>query len=183
MCISGGWLLIYNIVIDGSSPPTSLGIESSYRGISHYNSSNMVLATSALNELRCHLSFAQLRLHCGKQHGRTFHVATLPNDSGEAVVKYFSRQTDSMPDACGSFATLPGDNSVIARNCSNWGKDGGYHIGKWGHEGMRELYKFPAFVFSKFNWATNPESDWNRWECDDFGNSVSSGDFWKIYVR
>ena len=145
----------------------------------------MVLATSALNELRSHLYFAQLRLHCRKQYGRTFHVATLANDTGEDVVKYFSRQTDTMPDACGSFATLPGDNSVLARNCSSWGKDGRYHIGKWGHEGMRELYKFPAFAFWEFNWATNPESGWNRWECDDFGNSnsVSSGDFWKIYVR
>ena len=50
---------------------------------------------------------------------------------------------------------------------------------------MRELYKFPAFVFPDFNWATNPEIGWDRWECDDFGNSntVSPGHFWKIYVR
>ena len=178
--------MIYNIVIDGtSSTPSTLGIETSYRGISHYNNNNMLIATSALKELRSHVSFTQLRFHCSKQTGHhTFHVTTLANDAGEAVVKYFSRQTDAMPDACGSFETLPGDNSVIADHCSGWGKDGGiFNVGKWGHEGMRELYKFPAFVFWEFNWATNPESGWNRWECDDFGNSVSSGDFWKIYVR
>ena len=186
LVISGGWLLIFNIAIDdSSSPPISLGIESSYRGISHYNNSNMVLETNALNELRSHLSFAQLRFHCSKRHGRTFHVATVANSTGEAVVQYFSRQTDAMPDACGSFEALPGDNSVLAGNCSSWGKVGDYHIGKWGHEGMRELYKFPAFVYPDFHWATNPEFGWDRWECDDVGNSnsVSSGDFWKIYVR
>ena len=185
--ISGGWLLIYNIVIDGtSSTPSTLGIETSYRGISHYNNNNMLLATSALKELRSHLSFTQLRFHCNKQaEHRTFHVATLANVPGETVVKYFSRQTDAMPNACGSFETLPGDNSVIADHCMGWGKDGDFHVGKWGHEGMRELYKFPAFVYPDFHWATNPEFGWDRWECDDVGNSnsVSSGDFWKIYVR
>jgi len=188
LCISGGWLLIYNIVIDGtSSTPSTLGIETSYRGVSRYNNNNMLLATSALNVLRSHLSFTQLRFHCSKQaEHRTFHVATLADDAGEAVVKYFSRQTDVMPDACGSFATLPGDNSVTANHCTEWGKDGGvYNVDKWGHEGMRELYKYPAFVSPNFHWATNPESGWDRWECDDLGNSnsVSSGDFWKIYVR
>ena len=180
-------MLIYNILIGGSSTPSTLGIETSYRGISHYSNNNMLLATSALKELRCHLSFTQLRFHCSKQTGHhTLHVATLVNDAGEAVVKYFSRQTDAMPDACGSFKTLPGDNSVTSHRCSEWGKDGGfYNVGKWGHEGMRELYKFPAFVYPDIHWATNPESGWDRWECDDLGNSnsVSSGDFWKIYVR
>jgi len=180
----GGWLLIFNIVIDGnSSPPTSLGIEPSYCGISHYNNSNMVLATSALNELRSHLSFAQLRFHCRKQLGRTFHVSTLANNAGEAVVKYFSRQTDAMPSACGSFARLPGDNSVLARNCSNWGKDGGYHIGKWGHKGWHELYEYAAFIAFDYHWAPNPAFEDDRMECDDRGTVVSPGDFWKIYVR
>ena len=143
----------------------------------------MVLETSALNELRSHLSFAQLRFHCRKQLRRTIHVSTLANDAGEAVVKYFSRQTAVMPSACGSFAILPGDNSVLARNCSGWGKDGGFHIGKWGHEGMRELYEFPAFIAFNYHWAPNPAFHDNRMECDDRGTTVSPGDFWKIYVR
>ena len=175
-------------MIDGtSSTPSTLGIETSYRGISRYNNNNMLLATSALKELRSHLSFKQLRFHCSKQaEHRTFHVATVIDDAGEAVVKYFSRQNDSMPDACGSFTTLAGDNSVTANYCTEWGKDVvAFKVGKWGHEGMRELYKFPAFIYPDFHWATNPEPGWDRWECDDQGlsNSVSSGDFWKIYVR
>ena len=182
----GGWLLIYNIVIDGSSPPTTLGIESSYRGINHYNNSNMVLSTSALKELRTHLSFTQLRFHCNKkQLVRTFHVTTVTNSAGDAVVQFFSRQTDTMPFSCGSFATLTGDNSLLAGDCANWGKDhGNYNVGKWGHEGERELYKYPAFVGFSYHWATNPA--WDRWDCDDLdhlGHNVSPGDFWKIYVR
>lgn len=176
--------MIFNIVIDEkSSLPTSLGIETSYRGISSYNNGNMVLATSALNELRSHLSFAQLRFHCRKNALRTFHVSTLADDSGEAVVQYFSRQTDEMPNSCESFVTLPGDNSILATGCAGWGKDGDYHVSKWGHEGMRELYEFPAFIAFVNNWAPNPAFADDRMECDDRGTAVSPGDFWKVYVR
>lgn len=177
--------MIYNIVIDSSSPPTTLSIETSYRGINHHKNNNMVLATIALKELRKHLSFTQLRFHCNKQLVRTFHVTTVANSAGEAVVQFFSRQTDAMPSSCGSFVRLDGDNSLLAGDCANWGKDGGaYNVGKWGHEGQRELYEFAAFIGFKYHWATNPA--WNRWDCDDEdypGRYVSTGDFWKIYVR
>ncbi|RMX39240.1 hypothetical protein pdam_00022906 [Pocillopora damicornis] len=53
-----------------------------------------------MKELRRHLSFTQLRFHCRKKQGRTFHVVTASNSSGEAVVRYFSGQTDEQPDAC-----------------------------------------------------------------------------------
>ena len=169
-------------MIDGLSPPTALSIETSYRGISNYNNNNMVLATTALNELRTHLSFTQLRFHCSKQTTRTFHVTTVTNSTGEAVVQYFSRHTDVMPYACGSFARLKGDNSVLAGDCAKWGKDNGvYHVGRWGHEGMLEFDKHPAFIRYYHHWTTSP--DWNRWECDDYANTASPGDFWKIYVR
>ena len=144
----------------------------------------MVLATSALKELRTHLSFAQLRFHCNKQLVRTFHVTTVTNTAGEAVVQFFSRQADAMPFSCGSFARLDGDNSLLAGDCANWGKDGSFNVGKWGHQGERELYRFPAFIGLKYHWATNPA--WDRWDCDDVdhrGHNVSNGDFWKIYVR
>ena len=174
--------MIFNVVIEGSSLPAMLGFETSYRGISNYNNNNMALATSALNELRTYSSFTQLRFHCYKrQPGRTFRVTTAPNSTGDAVVQYFSRQTDVMPYACGSFARLEGDNSYLASDCANWGKDNGvYKVGKWGHQGMREFYEFPAFIYALSHWATSP---WNRWECDDFKPGASPGDFWKIYVR
>ena len=118
--------MIYNTVINGtSSPPTTLGVETSYRGISHYKNNNMVLATNALKELRTHLSFTQLRFHCSKRLRRTFHVSTVPDSTGEGVVQYFSRQNDAKPYACGSFARLSGDNSFLAGDCSNWGVDSG----------------------------------------------------------
>ncbi len=176
--------MIYNIVIDGPFPPFPLGVETSYRGISNYNNNNMVIATIALNELRKHMSFTQLRFHCNKQNSqRTFHVTTVANSAGEAVVQYFSRQTDDIPYACGSFSRMEGDNSNLAGHCANWGTENfAQHVGKWSHEGMRELYQYPAFIYPSFHWTTSTE--WNRWECDDFYNvPVSAGDFWKIYVR
>ncbi|XP_078348946.1 uncharacterized protein LOC144633894 isoform X1 [Oculina patagonica] len=182
----GGWLLIYNVEINGSSAPTTLNIKTSYRGISHYNNSNMVLATTALNELRTHLSFTQLRFHCNKQiTPRSFHVMTVPDSRGEAVVQYYSRQTDVQPDACGSFVTLDGDNSVLAGDCARWGTENGARfVGKWGKTGDRELYDYTAHIYPYQNWATNPFRAVPRWECDDFYNrAVTHGDFWKIYIR
>ena len=77
----------------------------------------MVLQKSVMKELRRHLSFTQLRFHCRKKQGRTFHVVTASNSSGEAVVRYFSGQTDEQPDACGSFVRLTwDDNSKLARH-------------------------------------------------------------------
>ena len=53
---------------------------------------------NAVKELRKQLSFSQLRFHCSKQQGRTFHVTTVANSSGEAVVQYFSGQTAIFPN-------------------------------------------------------------------------------------
>ena len=36
------------------------------------------------------LSFTPLRFYCSKKNGRTFHVTTADNITGEAVVQYFS---------------------------------------------------------------------------------------------
>ena len=38
------------------------------------------------------LPFIQLRFHCNKQQGLTYHVTTVTNISGEAAVQYFSGQ-------------------------------------------------------------------------------------------
>ena len=114
------------------SPSPKVSVETSYRGI---GKSHMVLQKSAMKELRRHLSFTQLRFHCHKKQGRTFHVVTTSNSSGEAVVQYFSGQTDEQPDACGSFVRLKwDDNSKLADICKDWGLvSGKYFVGKWGH--------------------------------------------------
>lgn len=54
--------------------------------------------TSAMNELRTHLAFTQLRFYRSKRQGRTFHVTTVTDSIGEAVVEYFSGQTDVQPE-------------------------------------------------------------------------------------
>ena len=73
-------------------------------------------------------------------------MVTASNSSGEAVVQYFSGQTDEQPDACGSFVRLKwDDNSKLADICKDWGLvSGKYFVGKWGHgEDEDRLYRFP----------------------------------------
>ena len=134
--------------------------------------------------MRTILPFYQLGLHCCKQqHGRTFQVKTAINASGGAVVGFFSGDTDVFPNACGSFEKLKGDNSVLASRCVEWGKEKGpYRVGKWGHEGQKELSVYSAFIVGSYHRITWPGS--NIWECDDTLEKIAaSGDFWRIYFR
>ena len=169
-------------MIDSPSSP-QMSVKTSYREISSYHNNQTFLTKSAMNELRTHLSFAQLRFHCTKKQGRTFHVTTVANSTGEAVVQYFSGQTDVQPDACGSFVRMENDNSRLAGVCRQWGYNGvSYNIGKWGHaRDQSRLYDHPAFVPHLSHWVLTPGG--SRWECDDSIVGVSSGDFWKVFVR
>jgi len=173
--ISGGWLLVSSVVMKSSSPPY-LPVKTSYRGIS---SKQMLLTKSAMNELRSYLNFTQLRFNCRKQQGFTFHITTVANSSGEAVVQYFSGQTDVQPDACGSFVKMSDDNSRLARACQKWG----YPVGKWGYIMDEDrLYNHPVFILNAHHWIERWEG---RWECDDripIAN-LSPGDYWKVFVR
>ena len=129
-----------------------------------------------MNELWTHLSFTQLRFHCSKQQGRTFHVVTVANSTGEAVVQYFSGQTDVRPKACGSFVRLENDNSILAGACDQWNTGDG----KWGRENRdgSRLYSLPA-GFNPYFWTLQE----NNRRCDDSSSKVSTGDFWKVFVR
>ena len=169
--ILGGWLLVSNIVI-GSTTPSQLPVKTSYRGIT---SDQMVLTKTAMNELRTNLSFTQLRFHCSKNNGSTFHVTTVANSTGEAVVQYFSGQTDVQPASCGSYVRMEKDNSYLAGDCKSW-----ENRGRWGFgENEDRLYNHAAYVPSLYHWISGP----SRWECDAFVKGVTAGDFWKIYVR
>ena len=136
-----------------------------------------------MKELRTHLSFTQLRFYCSKHQGRIFHVSTVTNSSGEAVVQYFSGQTNVQPDACGSFVRMENDNSRLAGVCRQWGyQDGVYNVSKWGHARNQDrLYNHAAFAAYLYHWLLTPGG--SRWECDDHDVGVSSGDFWKVFVR
>ena len=171
--------------VDAYTPPSGLTAEQTYRGISNYHNNRMGITKSAMNQLRANLSFTQLRFHCSKQRpGRTFHVITVLNSTGEAVVQYFSGQTDVLPASCGSFQRMVDDNSQLSVKCDRWGNDGSHYVGKWGHykkKGQFRMYEHAAFVAYKYHWRI----DGSYWLCDDEEKNAieSSGDFWKIYVR
>ena len=122
-----------------------------------------------------------------KKNGRTFHVTTAVNSAGEAVVQYFSGQTDIQPPSCGAFVRTENDNSRLAGVCQKWGpKNGSYKAGKWG-DGFDQArsYDHPAWVYGSYHWTLDHRSygQAKRWECDDYLVGVTTGDFWKIYVR
>ena len=141
----------------------------------------MLLTTDGMKELRTQLSFTQLRFHCSKNKGRTFHLTTAANSSGEAVVQYFSGQTDANSKACGSFLRMNDDNSRLAADCYQWGNK------QWGYSFKgKKRNPFVAQVPGKYHWFLKGSS---RWECDDFIYSdaeyfgLFTGDFWRVFVR
>ena len=171
-------------VITGSSHYDQLFAVTSYRGISDYHSNNMVITTSAMKELYRDLNFQQIRFHCRKHSvGRTFHVVTAANSSGNAVVQYFSGLTDVEPASCGSFVRMEDDNSELARRCSAWNYS---PSGKWScnfgswKKTVQRLYNHAAWVLNHHHWDLVKR---NPFECDDYRGAPSSGDFWKVFVR
>ena len=142
----GGWLLVSNVVV-GNLSLLQFSEESSYHEISKCHNKSLLLTTDAMKELRTHLSFTQLRFHCSKNKGRTLHLTTAANSSGEAVVQYFGSQTDANPKACGSFVRMKDDKSKFAADCNQWSnKEWVYpHSGK-------SRYQNVAFVPWKYTW-------------------------------
>ena len=184
MLIPGGWLNVATLKQADSFPAWTA--ETSYHGISNYQNNLMGISTSAMRQLRSHLNFTQLRFHCSKENGHTFHVITVNNSTGEAVVQYFSGQSSVLPASCGSFITMKDDNSYLAQQCHRWGNNGSrHHVGKWGHFNKNEeqrMYDHSAFVALRYHWVVYN----NVWLCDEPGDNVfatSTEDFWKIYVR
>jgi len=110
-------------------------------------------------------------------------VTTVANNTGEAVVQYFSGQTDVKPNACGSFVRMENDNSRLAGVCRQWGYNGtNYYVSKWGNAVDQDrLYYASAFAGYLYHWLLTP--DGSRSECDDYLVGGSSGDFWKVFVR
>ena len=110
-------------------------------------------------------------------------MITTANSTGEDVVQYFSGQTSVKPNACGSFVRMHDDDSILAGLCYEWGTENGfYHVGKWGGLGNQgSLNEHSAFVVSQYHWLLS--EDGARLECDDGFVGVSSGDFWKVFVR
>ena len=164
-----------------------------YRQIEEYKNNKLALSTYGLRTLGTKFSFKQLRFFCRKKFpGRTFDIATATNSSGEHVIQYFIAQTNTTPKSCGSYYRLPDDNSVLAGECDEWGlRYATYRVGKWHYSSVNtrslaeRLLDRPAFIGHKAHFLVRQSS--GRWECDDWeqtaGYALSSGDFWKIFVR
>ncbi|XP_028416056.1 uncharacterized protein LOC114539640 isoform X1 [Dendronephthya gigantea] len=186
----GGWTLVNNLVQNGSKEMDWF-LANDYRRISEYKNKNLALSTYALRDLRSKMSFNQIRFFCRKKiPGRVLDIATKTNSLGQQVIKYFTAQTNTFPKSCGSYYRLPDDNSILASQCSRWGRESNntYFVGKWGIDGSQvkaRLFNHPAFVSGQAQWFTGGSKQ--RWECDDFysisGYTISPDDFWKIFVR
>ena len=87
-----------------------------------------------------------------------------------------SGQTDVQPASCGSYVRMENDNSYLAGDCKKWKN------GKWGIHNAKEnrLYNHVAYVYGTRRWLLSPPS---VFECDDLLVGVTTGDFWKVYVR
>ena len=185
----GGWTLITNLVLE-QSEGLDWSLTKKYRQIKEYKTNKLALSTDGLHTLGTKMSFEQLRFFCHKKiPGRTFDIATTTNSSGNQVVQYFTAQTNDLPESCGSYYRLSDDNSTLAGQCARWGYQSKKEfVGKWHSDLSSEnrLLDHAAFVNGEAHW--NVEQSNGRWECDDFainneGYTVSSGDFWKIFVR
>lgn len=110
-------------------------------------------------------------------------MTTVANSSGEAVVQYFSGQTDTRPLACGSFTRMDDDDSKTAGICNLWAEQ------RWGiaEPVNKRLNDHVNFVRGTHHWVLRDGS--HRWECDDTNYpgveyfDLSPGDFWKVFVR
>ena len=154
----------------------------SYRRIlPNCNSNNQYLKLNGFNQLKIDMGFTQIRFYCfKKKRGRVLHIMTNNNSSGANVVKFFT-DSDTMPEACGSFTRLPDDNSTLANNCGSWGYP---NTNEWGHRNYRtntRLYSRPMVWKGKlyFSLHNSPHL------CDDDKNefAMSLGDTWRIFVR
>ena len=183
--------MISNIEIPTTTFNLSFTSHNSYRGIGNYKNNVMVLTNSAMYELCKVLQVTQLRFHCRKQMKRTFHVTTAISKTGWAVVEYFCGQTNELPMSCNSFEVMKDDNSILTSHCNDWGDDDTQRqVGTWGHYPTTtdvddgRLNSFVAYIGNTSYWHISLIE--GLLLCDDNGFEIpwlSSGDFWKIYVR
>ncbi|XP_028406475.1 uncharacterized protein LOC114528963 [Dendronephthya gigantea] len=194
----GGWTMVSNLVL---KQPKGMNwtLANDYQRISEYEKQKLALSTEALRDLGSKMSFNQIRFFCRKKiPGRIFDITTNKTNSlGQEVIKYFTTQANTPSKSCGSYYRLPDDNSILASQCSQWGRESDtFYVGEWhnAHHDHQEfwsvksrLFNHTVFVGYKAHWLTSQSLE--RWECDDFKfkpNSkytLSPNDFWKIFVR
>ncbi|KAL9987327.1 hypothetical protein ACROYT_G001613 [Oculina patagonica] len=179
---SGGWTLIGRFLMkDANSPQVAAVNSNSYKEIlPNYNSNKQYLLRDGFNQLKIDMGFTQIRFYCfKKERGRVLHIMTNKDIKGANVnvVKFFT-DSDTMPEACGSFTRLPDDNSTLATSCDKWGYP---NDGIWGHKLHKtktRLFTRPVVITGKQFFRMSVDYD-----CDDNGESMSLGDTWMIFVR
>ena len=76
------------------------------------------------------------------------------------------------------------DNSKLAKVCQEWGSDSSKrNVSKWSVAPRNDnrLYDHTVIVWYAYHWNIQPQH--GRFDCDDYANAVSAGDFWKVFVR
>ena len=77
-------------------------------------------------------------------------MTTVANTTGEAVVQYFSGQTDVPPASCDSYFRMENDNSRLAGVCQKWGWGASWGLGL----DQERLYSHPAWVYGLYLYIT-----------------------------
>jgi len=158
---------------------------------------NVVPAGAAMLDIHNKMGFHQIHFYCHKKSvDKVVSIMTKNNTAGQKVVRYFTDDAfalTTLPDACGSFDRLPEDTSILAQNCSKWGKDsaGKVQVNKWGRSdgnGWGRLVSYPIVIvtspargFGSMWWNNH-----NRFYCDDSSvtpQPYNVQDTWRISVR
>ncbi|KAL9987399.1 hypothetical protein ACROYT_G001696 [Oculina patagonica] len=179
----GGWTLITRFLMrDANSLQDTVVESNSYREIlPNYNSNSQFLLRNGFNQLKIDMGFSQIRFYCfKKERGRVLHIMTNKDTKGANVLKFFTN-SNTIPEACGSFTRLPDDNSTLANNCANWGYP---NRNRWGHQQRLNdfrLYRRPFMWPYKCYFILTGSVLY----CDDELNrlGMSLGDIWQILVR
>ena len=158
-----------------------------YSFISNYKDNFLFVSIKAIEELRQTVNITQLRFYCfKKKQGSIVHVMTKNDSAGYSVLDYFLVNANARATACGSFVTLPPDNSTLSRNCAKWGHNGVHaEANEWGHyshNGAWRLYREAIRWIGQRSFSLRP---FTQFWCDDEANQnqVSPGDTWEIYAR
>ena len=139
-------------------------VSTNYENIGHNKS---LLDISVIKQLQEITQFKLLRFECYKpSHNRKVDIATLDNAKGHGVVNFYLFQNTTAPLACGTYKTLPNDNSKLGAACSSW-------AGKtWASKGRKatsiQLYELEFFINSQSYFRVANKKYGHRWRCDDF---------------
>ena len=144
--------------------------------------SKSLLDISAIKQLQVITQFKQLRFECYNRHyNKKIDIATLDNTKGHAVVNFFLFQNVTAPLACGTYKTLPNDNSKLGAVCSSW------YGQTWAYAGRpatsKQLYELPFFIDgNNYFMVGNKKHGSKIWQCDGYARINRPGE-WKYYFR